>query len=78
MNLANQKECLGKEHLSIALSMNNIGIAYENKGEYEKVLNMYQSALQINGNVFGNDSPDTKIHSCNIDRTTRKINNNQS
>jgi len=58
--------------------MGNIGAAYGNEGEYEKALEMFTAALVINEKVLGNDHPNTKNSRDNIDRATRKINNNKS
>ena len=60
LNLTIQRKCLGEYHPKTARSMNNIGVAYENKGEYEKALELYQSALVIYEKVFGNDCHLTK------------------
>ena len=48
----------------------------ENKGEFEKALELYQSALVIAEKVFGNDDPATENYRDNVDRATGKINSN--
>merc|ERR1740124_1378812 len=60
LNLSIEQNVLGNDHPLTALSMARIGFAYNNKGEYGKALEMFESALIIEEKVLGNDHPETK------------------
>ena len=47
----------GHEHPDVAVSYNNIGVVYKNKGDLENALVQYQKALEIRTRVFGSDHP---------------------
>jgi len=80
LNLTIQMKCpgLGKYHPDTANSMNNIGIAYAIKGEYDKALELFKSALVIAEKVFGSDDYDTKDYRRNVADAEREIKNKQS
>merc|ERR1740124_240752 len=60
LNLSIEQNVLGNDHPLTATSMNNIGGAYYNKGEYGKALEMLELVLIIREKVLGNDHPHTK------------------
>jgi tetratricopeptide (TPR) repeat protein len=41
----------------VATTFNNIGVAYDNKGEYEKALEYYQKGLDIQAKTLGDHHP---------------------
>lgn len=44
---------LGKNHPDYASSLNNIGLTYHNKGDYDKSLSCYFQSLEIMKNILG-------------------------
>jgi len=44
---------LGEKNIDVAWSYNNIGIVYSDKSEYEKALEYYQKALEIQKELLG-------------------------
>ncbi len=42
----------------MASSLNNLGLAYDGKGEYKKAIEYYKKSLVIRKKVFGNDHPE--------------------
>ncbi len=47
-------------------SYNNLGLAYNNKGDYEKAIEYYQKALEIEESKLGRDHPDTALSYINL------------
>ena len=60
------EELYGKEHEKTATSYNEIGLAYDNQGNYPKALEYYEKAMAIDEKVLGTDHPDTAIDYNNI------------
>ena len=60
------EEFYGKEHPDTAMSYNNIGIVYKNRGKYDKALEYYQKALVIQEKVLGKEHPNTATSYNNI------------
>ena len=48
----------GSDHPDVAASLNNIGVVYKKKGDFENALVQYQKALEIRTRVFGSDHLD--------------------
>jgi tetratricopeptide (TPR) repeat protein len=40
-------------HVDYAFSLNNIGVTYDNKGDYDKALDYYFRSLDIKKTVLG-------------------------
>ena len=53
------EESYGKEHPDTAMSYNNIGIVYSDRSDYDKALEYYKLALEIQEKVLGKEHPDT-------------------
>ena len=51
--LAIRKKVLGEEHPSVATSLNNLGLLYNNQGKYDEAEKMYKEALAIHKKVSG-------------------------
>ncbi len=50
----------GEDHTSVAASWNNLGLAWNAKGEYDKAIVYFEKALSVLQNKLGNDHPLTK------------------
>ncbi len=57
--LAIREKILGKDHSSVATSLNNLALLYDSKGEYSLVESLYQRAIAIDENALGKDHPFT-------------------
>ena len=53
-----RKEQLGDYSADLANSINNIGVCYQNLGDYSKALNYHQQSLEIRERVLGKEHPD--------------------
>ncbi len=60
------EELYGKEHENTATSYNEIGMVYDNKGNYSKALKYYFKALAIREKVLGTEHHDTATSYNNI------------
>ena len=60
------EELYGKEHEKTATSYNNIGLVYDNKGDYAKALEYHFKALTIWEKVLGREHPSTATSYNNI------------
>ena len=56
----------GKEHPSIAVSYNNIGVIYEKAADYDKALGYHMKAVEIREKVLGKEHPHTALSYNNI------------
>ena len=54
-----QKRLLGDDHPDTAVSLNNIGMLYQEMGNREKALEYLEKALDIWKRLLGDDHPDT-------------------
>jgi tetratricopeptide (TPR) repeat protein len=61
-----REKVLGKEHPSTATSYNNIGLTYDNMGDYAKALEYNFKALAIREKVLGKEHHDTATSYNNI------------
>lgn len=52
---------LGEKHPDTAISFNNIGEVYHERGEYDKALDYFNKATAIREKIFGKDHPDTAM-----------------
>ncbi|MCC7464907.1 MAG: tetratricopeptide repeat protein, partial [Saprospiraceae bacterium] len=48
---------IGKDHLDYTWSVNNLGLIYENEGQYAKALELYNEALSIRSRQLGELHP---------------------
>ena len=64
--IAIAEKLYGKEHEDTATSYNNIGLVYDEKGDYDKALEYYFKALTIREKVLGTEHPDTATSYNNI------------
>jgi tetratricopeptide (TPR) repeat protein len=64
--LAIQEKVLGTEHPYTAISYNDIGVAYEEKGQYDDALEWHRKALAIRENVFGTEDANVAASYNNI------------
>ncbi len=60
------EELYGLEHPSTATSYNNIGLVYDNQGDYGKALEYYLKALAIHEKTLGREHPSTATSYNNI------------
>jgi len=51
--LEDQERELGRHHVDVASTLNNIGALLRDKGRFDEVLPMYERALDIRKNEFG-------------------------
>jgi tetratricopeptide (TPR) repeat protein len=56
----------GQDHPDVAKSLNNIGVVYKKKGDFENALVQHQKALEIRTHVFGSDHPDVDMSLMNV------------
>ncbi|MEO1373662.1 MAG: tetratricopeptide repeat protein [Cyanobacteria bacterium J06635_10] len=55
--LAIREKVLGKEHPSVATTLNNLANLYQKQGNYAKAESLYQRALRIDEKILGNEHP---------------------
>lgn len=48
----------GEKHPDVAISLNNIGLVYSDRGDYGKALEYHDEALKIRTGLFGQNHPD--------------------
>jgi len=65
--LAISEKGLGTEHLSTAVSYNNIGVFYANRGDFSKALEYLEKALKIFEEKLGTEHPNTKQTKQDVD-----------
>ena len=70
-------EVLGEKHLDTATIFKNLGLVYENQGNYEKALEYYQKALKIRADVLGASHPATIKAQQSIDELNQKLNSHE-
>ncbi|GFR45564.1 hypothetical protein Agub_g6958 [Astrephomene gubernaculifera] len=56
--LASREETLGPDHPDVAESCSNLAILYNQKGEYERALPLYERALRIYEQHYGKNHPE--------------------
>ncbi len=57
--LAIYRKVFGEDHPYVAIHYNNIGMAYEYLGDYDKAIGYYEKALAINRKTFGENHSNT-------------------
>jgi tetratricopeptide (TPR) repeat protein len=57
----------------VARDWNNLGVAWEDKGEHDKAIDYYEKALRVWSDKLGNDHPRTKMARDNIEIAKQKI-----
>ena len=60
------KKVLGENHLSTAISYNNLAVVYKSQGEYEKAEELYEKSLRICKKVLGENHPATTTNYFNL------------
>ena len=55
--LVARKNKLGHDHPDVARSYNNLGLAYSDKGEYDRAIEYYEKCLEIELDKLGHDHP---------------------
>jgi len=58
---------LGSDHPNVAIRYNNMGAAYQRKGNYNRALEYYKKALKIGQKSLGKNHPDTKHYQRKVD-----------
>ena len=61
LRLAIREKVLGPDHPDVAVSLNNLGVLYQNQGRYDDAEPLYQRALEIREKVLGPDHPDVAM-----------------
>ncbi|XYI00861.1 tetratricopeptide repeat protein [Sorangium sp. So ce1128] len=56
--LALREKALGSEHPDVAMSLNNLALLYDTKGDYAKAEPLHQRALRIKEKELGSEHPD--------------------
>jgi tetratricopeptide (TPR) repeat protein len=56
----------GSQHPKVATGYNNLGGAWDSKGEYDKAIDYYEKALQIYLNAFGSQHPNVASEYSNL------------
>ncbi len=57
-SLALSQKVLGPEHPDVALALNNLGAAYQAKGDYARAEPLYERSLAIREPALGPEHPD--------------------
>ncbi len=52
-----KEKVYGKDHPTTAVTLNNLGGAYQNKGKYDDALALHERALDVFGRTLGEDHP---------------------
>ena len=65
--------CGGDSHLSVARSCNNIGVVYDEKGDFKKALVHYQKGLEIMLKLLGSEHPSVANSKENIGLVFKKM-----
>jgi tetratricopeptide (TPR) repeat protein len=55
--LVKRQKLFGQEHPSVAISLNNLALLYDNQGRYEEAEPLYIQALQMSQKLFGQEHP---------------------
>ncbi|MDD3236243.1 MAG: tetratricopeptide repeat protein, partial [Candidatus Cloacimonetes bacterium] len=69
------QELFGERHPETANSLNNIGVVYDNKGEYDKALQYFEQALSIRQESLEEGHPSTILALNNIAEMYDKMGN---
>jgi tetratricopeptide (TPR) repeat protein len=59
-------EMLGPDHLSTAMTINNIAMVYKNKGDFTRAIEYFTRALTIKRKSLGDLNPETAAAVCNV------------
>ncbi len=57
---------LGEDHPDVARVRNNLGMAWQSKGEYDKAIEYYEQALASDLKTLGEDHPSVAIRRNNL------------
>ena len=71
--LASDLKTFGENHPKIATRRNNLGRAWEAKGQHDKAIRYYELALASFLKAFGEDHPYTKVVLGNLARAKAKL-----
>ncbi|MEK7485529.1 MAG: tetratricopeptide repeat protein, partial [Planctomycetota bacterium] len=61
-----KEKALGKEHPNIAMSLNNLALLLQAKGDYEGAEPLFRRSLEIKEKVLGKDHPDVAMSLNNL------------
>ena len=64
----------GENHPNVATDYNNLGAAWNAKGQYDKAIEYYQKTLKIFIKYLGENHPNTKTVKKNIEEVKKKMN----
>lgn len=64
--LAIRREQLGERHPTVAISLNNLALIYQNQGRYGEAEPLFQTALAINREHFGERHPNVTTNLNNL------------
>uniref|UniRef100_A0A914HB39 Kinesin light chain n=1 Tax=Globodera rostochiensis TaxID=31243 RepID=A0A914HB39_GLORO len=56
--LAIRERCLGKDHLAVAATLNNLAVLYVKRGKFKEAEPLCKRALEIREKALGHDHPD--------------------
>jgi len=63
---------LGKQHPSVATNYNNLGLAWDEKGDYRQAIEFSSKALNIFENRLGKNHPKARTVRQNLEAFRRK------
>jgi len=66
-----RRKVFGEQHPNVARDYNNLGLAWDNKGEYDRAIEYYSQSLVILQKRLGDNHPNTKMVKKNL-RNVRK------
>jgi tetratricopeptide (TPR) repeat protein len=64
---------VGKDHPSVAATLNNLAGLYRAQGRYDEAESLYQRSLAIMKAIFPNGHPNIDIIQVNYDELKRKM-----
>lgn len=71
------KDVLREKHPDTASSYNNIGVVYDELGDYDKALKYYNKALEIRKDILGESHPFTQQVIENISEVKQMLEESQ-
>ena len=71
--LANDEKALGKDHPSVAGTLNNLAVLYVNLGRYTEAEPLYKRALAIMKNRLPKGPPNIELVQRNLKRIQAKM-----
>lgn len=68
-SLSINKNSWGEKHVSIGFNLNNIGVAYRDKGQYDEALIYLYQSCEMLKELLGENHPNIKVIIGNIEKT---------